>query len=239
MTHPPLLGIVGGYGPKTSAEFCIKLVRYAQKYCDTHGPGFAMDSVPIDMAVAGRCIAGDTSALRELLPGINAAILRLHAQGVRTIAVPCNSVHGLFSEFIQPEGTELVHIADPLLRRLQSRGTKTIGFLSTSMTIQSDIYTSRIRGAGVRMILPSSAQQERLDRAIGLYVQNGKASEEARRLLQEILAGLPAQGAECVVLACTDLSGMMAACALHPPLPTEDSLDTLAEECAQRSISLI
>ncbi len=236
MTHPPLLGIVGGYGPKTSAEFCSKVVAYAQKLTSTHAPSFAMDSVPIDMAVAGRCIAGDREAALLLGDGINASIARLHALGVRSIAIPCNSVHAVYSSFAQKTDVDLIHIVDPLLRRLQKRGVRRIGFLSTGLTASSDIYDSRLRSAGMEILSPNPEDQQALNAAIAFYVRTGKASDDARRLLQKILASYPEKEAECIVLACTDLSGMMAACALKPTIPVEDSLDALAEECALRSI---
>ncbi len=235
MMHPPLVGIAGGFGPSTSADFCVRLVRHAQCLRSDAGPSFIMDSVPLDMDVATRCIAGEEHATHILIDAANAAIARLAAAGAKAVAVPCNSLHAYPERYRIPEGVEFVHIADATLKRIRADKRTKIGFLSSSMTVRSGFYFPLLQGAGVEYLLPSAEEQESLDAAISQYVSTGDVDDAAVSLLARLLDRYAAEGAQATVLACTDIAGMLMHASLPDRLPLIDSLDALAEECARRS----
>lgn len=235
MTHPPLVGIVGGYGPATSAAFCSALVRYAQALHTDFAPSFALDSVPISFADATRCIAGDLDATRSLVSGINAAIERLCTLGVRTIAVPCNSVHVLVDDFHIPPGVTFIHIADPVIDRVRRSGAKRVGLLATGLTVSQGIYSKRIQAAKLNVYAPAAEAQTRLNAYIADFVATGKVHEDSCRFLQEILSSYAEQKLDAVILGCTDLGCMLEIARIHSPVPLDDSMDALAEVCAKKA----
>jgi aspartate racemase len=213
----------------------MKLVEYAQALRQDIAPSFVMDSVPIDMATAARCISGDMEATKELVDGINASITRLDALGVTTIAVPCNSVHALFHTFIKPSGIDVLHIADPVTAQLQEGRIQRVGFLASGMTIESGIYTERLSKAGILPILPIAGEQQELNGHISRFVATGIVDTEAKAALKAIIHRLEASSIDSLVLACTDLRCMLDKSRLVSRLPLADSLDALAKECARRS----
>jgi aspartate racemase len=238
MYFPPSVGIIGGYGPTTSAIFCQRLVHYALNLRPDYAPAFVMDSAPISFADAGKCIGGDIPATRTLVELANSGIHRLAGMGVRTIALPCNSVHVLFHEFARPDGVDLVHIADPLVRRLQKEGKRRVGFLASGMTASQDIYFSRLQAAKISYVLPSAEDQAQINDEITAFVATGHMRAGSKQLMETVLQHFAAAEVDAVALACTDIAGMLDRLEVIHTLPIVDSMDALAEECARKSIGL-
>ena len=239
MNHPPLVGIVGGFGPCTSADFCVRLVNHGLAMQSDRAPSFVMDSVPLDMAVAARSINGDPEATRELVRAASASIQRLAAMGVRSVAVPCNTLHAYAEEFAVPCGVEFLHIADALLHRLKSIGAKCVGFLGSSMTVRSGFYFPLFKGAGIDVLLPTERDQTDLSAAIAAYVATGDVHEETLVDVRRILGEFVAHGADTIALGCTDIAGILVRGNVQLPLPHADSTDALAEVCARKGFSVL
>lgn len=231
--NSPRLGIVGGYGPLTSALFCQRVVTYALHRRPAQAPAFIMDSRPVRFADVHDCICGDKEATRRLVRLANAGIRRLAAFGIQRIVIPCNSVHALWEDLSVPVGVDLLHIADPLVARLANRGYRRIGLLASGMTMEHDVYPSRLKRVEIESIRPSAQLQERLNNEIAAFVQHGTVSHMARELLDDLVREFDAQQVEVVALACTDLATILEQGRFSLALPIEDSMDALAEECAR------
>ena len=232
----PRVGIIGGYGPLTSAAFCRKLVEHAQALDHDHAPSFAMESMPISMRDAQLCIAGDIEATRRLVQLANEGMRRLGSLGVRALAFPCNSVHALAEEFAVPEGAEFLHIADVTARRIVDMGVSSVGFLASGMTMQAGFYQERFAASGIAVAHPAAAVQDALNAAIARYVRSGVMIDDDRAACTAALQSVAAQGAGVIALCCTDISGMLEAARISAALPIVDSMELLAQECARRSI---
>ena len=231
------LGIIGGYGPLTSAVFCQRLVRYALAMCPEQAPAFIMDSLSVSFSDVSNCIHGDSSAAMSLARLANSGIRRLAALGVQHIALPCNSIHALWHEFFVPQGIQLIHIADPIVARLIRHKYRRIGLLASSLTINHDIYFSRLRSASIEYIKPSPALQNKINDELSSFVQHGHAKSSAGPLFDALAYEFADKRVDALVLACTDLSTMLEKNGISLDLPAEDSLDALAEICANLVVS--
>lgn len=233
---PARVGIIGGYGPLTSAIFCQKLVEHAQRMDQSNAPSFAMESMPISMDDARLCIAGDEPATRRLVQLANQGMVRLGALGVRSLAFPCNSVHALADEFAVPAGVDFLHIADVCTARLRDIGARKIGFLASGMTVRAGFYQQRFTKSDLTVLPPAQAIQDGLNAAIASYVRTGVVTAADRTACLAALSDVCDQGAEVIALCCTDISGMLTAAAVQAPRTVVDSMEVLAEECARRSV---
>jgi len=236
--YPPLVGIVGGHGPATSAAFCTRLVGYAQKLRTDRAPSFVMDSVPISMEVAGRCIAGDDAATIELVDGACESLRRLARMGVRVAAVPCNTLHAYADRFTAPD-VRFLHIGDALVDRLVRGGRRRVGFLASTMTVDSGFYFPMLATAGIDYLLPEEGAQEALSGHIGAYVANGRIDEAFTVLIARVFEEFRRAGADCIALACTDIAAMIDGSGVPAPVPIADSMDALAEACARESVAMV
>lgn len=236
MTPIPRIGIIGGYGPSTSAEFCACLVKHALALRNDRAPSFLMDSIPISMDEAGRSIGGEKEATLSLIADANEGIARMASLGISVVALPCNTLHAYFEHFVIPEGVTMLHIADSVVGALKTQGIKRVGFLGSGTTINAPFYFDRLKAAGIEYILPSSEHQDPFNREIANFVKTGTVSESVLELLRNLETYFSSQGAECVVLACTDIAGIIHACRFQPSLPVVDSMEALAKDCAAYSV---
>jgi aspartate racemase len=196
-----------------------------------------MESIPVNFADVHACINGDIDATHTLVQLANDGIRRLSMLGVHHIAVPCNSLHVLWDEFVVPEGTHLLHIAEPVVRRLVSRGHQRIGIMASALTISHDVYFSRLRDAAIECVSPSPALQARLNHELAAFVRCGEVPSSAHSLFNDITREFQTQQVDALVLACTDIATMLERGRFSPTLPMEDSLDALAQSCARYTLA--
>ncbi len=81
---------------------------------------------------------------------------------------------------------------------------RTVGLLGTQFTMSSAMFPDAFEARGVRTLLPSADEQRRVHDVIYDELMQGVVSDEARRDYLEIVDKLAADGAEAVVLACTE-----------------------------------
>lgn len=235
-TTAPTIGIIGGFGPDTSAAFCMRLVEHAHALKPGHPPAFAMDFVSVPPALAGEAIGGSREAGAILAQAIHASIVRLQGMGVQTVALPCNTMHLFAESFGIPPQLKLLHIVDAVVHELQREHITHVGLLATQLTVGSGLYAHRLAAAGIACTSPSDALQAALSRAIGHFVATGTVTADTTRLLQEAFSAFERQGACATVLGCTDIGGMIERCALQPSIACIDSMDVLAKACAERCV---
>lgn len=236
MHSSPLLGIVGGYGPATSAVFCSRLVAYAQEITRTHAPSFIMDSIPISFDDAGLCISGDIDATRRLVQLANVGFERLGRLGVQSVALPCNSVHAMADEFAIPKSIEFLHIGDVCSAKIERLGYRSIGMMASDITFAAGFYQERFEKAGIRVAKPEARLQQELNYAIAAFVRDGDITEDAELAVEELMTSFEDAHLDAVALCCTDISGLLEKIGLESRIPFVDSMDALAEACAKRSV---
>ena len=84
------------------------------------------------------------------------------------------------------------------------------GILSTSGTRKAQIYPKAFQSHGIAVVEPSAQVQEVVHNTIydphfGLKAQSNPVTSRARQMIIDAISELKAEGAEAVVLACTEL----------------------------------
>ncbi|TSC58375.1 MAG: aspartate racemase [Candidatus Peregrinibacteria bacterium Greene0416_19] len=233
---PPTIGIIGGFGPDTSAAFCARIVQHAHASKPEHSPAFVVDFVSVPPDIASKAIAGSRAAGKILVAAVNDSIRRLHTTGVRSIALPCNTLHLFADDFVLPSPLRLLHIVDAVLLELKHHHVKRIGLLATGLTVSSGLYSCRCRRQEVQCFVPSVALQRRLNKEITHFVSTGSVSDCCTTTFAAIFQECGNQEVSAVVLGCTDLGGMLERCGLACPLVCIDSMDVLAKACARHCV---
>ena len=84
-------------------------------------------------------------------------------------------------------------------------GLRTVGLLGTKYTMQEDFYLPRLEAAGVRVLLPEASEMEEVNRIIYEELCVGTVKESSRDTLSALVEVMHAEGAEGVILGCTEL----------------------------------
>ncbi len=192
-----VVGVLGGLGPETTSEFYLDLIKTAQR---VRRPPIAIWSLPLNRRKEREYIASGKHTghyLEELDKGAR----RLVRAGVDFIVIPCNTVHEfhpILTKMVSVPIPNLIEIASTEVKR---RKWRKVLLLATSRTLQTKLYQIALKKSGVKISLPSKAEQIRLDALIQRALSFGTTKEDV-----EFLASLPCKaGTEHILLGCTDL----------------------------------
>lgn len=226
--RPACLGILGGMGPRATADFFQKLIDATPAARDRDHIPVLIYSVPQIPDRTAAILHDGPSPLMALCQGVRT----LQSAGASLIAIACNSAHYWFAEIEGAACVPLLHIVDATaeeLRPLISRGA-TVGILGTSGTVQSGIYDRILGRNGYRCIAPLLEGQQGIDGGIAL-VKAGRTREAVvhfERGIEELVA----RGACVIVLACTEIP--LAIEAEGVPVPVIDATAALARHCIRQ-----
>lgn len=227
------VGVIGGVGPQATAYFLDMVVRLTAA---------ERDQDHLDMVVLNHASIPDRTAFilgdsdEDPGPVMAEDARRLAAFGVDFLVMPCNTAHHFTREIEDAVDVPLVSIVDETVAEVGRRvpGRAAVGLLATTGTVRAGVYQRAIEAAGARTVLPDEQGQASLMRIIYDGVKAGRPVdvEEFRALV----AGLRAQGAQAVVLGCTELSVVAADFdLLAQDAGLVDSLDVLARRTIERA----
>jgi len=130
----------------------------------------------------------------------------LERGGADFIVLCTNTMHKLADQIIANVGIPFLHIADATARKIQAVGIKRIGLLGTRFTMEHDFYKGRLTDSfGLDVIVPNENDREIVHRVIYDELVQGKIVEASRTEYKRIMRELVAQGAEGIILGCTEI----------------------------------
>lgn len=197
------IGILGGMGPAATADLMMKIVNMTDAACDQeHIPMIIDSNTRIPDRTAAIKGTGE-SPVAEML----ASARRLENAGADFIIVPCNTAHYFLPGIEDEISIPIVRMPVETANLLKQKGVKTAAVLATEGTYLSGQYDKVLSDKGIRTLNPSPEQQEKLMSLIYDYIKKGitDPSELPRDEISEIVEDLKSQGAEALLLACTEL----------------------------------
>ncbi len=223
------LGVIGGLGTDTAAQFYIESERLWNAAGQLSHIPFMLENSqsPFSLEQSLTQSMDRVSELRDFLCG---AAQNLEKGGATLIVIPCNTAHVHIDEVRETVATPVLSITEEVARALQKRSVKTAAILGTSVTRNSGIYDNDCEAQGIQTHYPSQKDQK----IVELVIQRAlswKNDETDHQQLMEVIGNVLKDGADVVVLACTDLQLCM-----PKQLPTNviDSMRTLAEASVKR-----
>ena len=197
-----LLGVLGGMSwTSTEAYYRGLNTGVAARLGGLHSARLLLHSV--DFApVADAQHADDWDATVRLL---GEAARGLAAGGAEALLLATNTMHKVAGEIESAAGIPLLHIADPTGDALLAGGHERVGLLATRFTMEQDFYVERLRARGLEVLVPEAPDRELVHRVIYDELVHDVVRPESREAYLEVVARLVAQGADAVVLGCTEI----------------------------------
>jgi aspartate racemase len=159
---------------------------------------------------------GDWQALDALMAD---AAKRLYQGGADLIVLCTNTMHLCSEAITEAVPAPFLHIADATGKRIASRGLQTVGLLGTKFTMEKDFYKKKLAADhGIQTLVPGAEQREIVHRIIYEELVRGTVREASRKTFKDIISGLVEQGAEGVVLGCTEIPLLIASEDVETPL---------------------
>lgn len=130
---------------------------------------------------------------------------RLEAAGATAIIIGANSMHKVYDPVAGAVSVPVLHIAECVGERMASKGTRKAALLGTRNVMVDSFYRQKLIARDIELLPPEMAFVDTLDRIIYNELILGRASRQAERELKTIITNLEQDGAEAIVLGCTEL----------------------------------
>jgi aspartate racemase len=131
----------------------------------------------------------------------------LEAAGAHCVLIGANTMHKVAPAIEAAVRIPVLHVADATAGAVRSAGMSTVGLLGTRFVMEQDFYVDRLRDRhGLRVLIPAQRDREIIHRIIYQELVVGKIIPESRKEFERIMATLVAQGAEGIILGCTEFS---------------------------------
>ncbi|AGG87789.1 MULTISPECIES: aspartate/glutamate racemase family protein [Rhodanobacter] len=148
--------------------------------------------------------AGDWEAAGVILA---AAARSLEAAGAAFLILCTNTMHKVASTIEAAVSIPLLHIADPTAAEIRRAGHSTVGLIGTRFTMEQAFYRDRLSMRhGLRVIVPDAEDRETIHRIIYEELCLGNIKSESRGEYRRIMGILASQGAQAIILGCTEIS---------------------------------
>lgn len=201
MMNKKTLGVIGGLGPGATAHF-MNLV--------TDMTDAAIDQEHVEMIVfSSPSIPDRTRHILDNrapnpLPQMLAIGQKLAALGAEQIAIPCVTAHYFYDALESGIPVSIINGVQETVLHLKNNGITKVGIMATDGTVASGIFHRELQKHGMIPIVPSAQHQKDVMHIIFGNIKAGKKAEMDR--FQAAAADLRQQGAEAIILGCTELS---------------------------------
>ena len=130
---------------------------------------------------------------------------RLEGAGAEALIIGANSMHKLHDDVAASIKIPILHIADYVGTALRTAGHTNAALIGTRNVMTESFYRKRLVAQGIILLPPDMANVERLDGIIYDELMVGKVTRDAQRQLKTIITNKAQEGADAIVLACTEL----------------------------------
>lgn len=146
--------------------------------------------------------AGDWARAGVLLA---AEAQALQAGGADLVVLCTNTMHIVADQVAAAIDVPLLHIGDVTAAAVRAAGVTRTGFLGTAFSMEQPFLLDRLRSHGLDVTVPESEDRALVHRVIYDELCRGIVLPDSRAAFREVIARLAADGAEGVVLGCTEI----------------------------------
>ena len=201
MEQKQTLGVIGGLGPIATAHFMELIIRMTEAHTDQEH---------LDMIIYNRPSIPDRTGyiLDPTKPNPLPEMIRvgnaLARQGAKLIAIPCMTAHYFHRELTRYIEAPIVHAIHETAAHLKKHGISKVGIMATDGTIRSKLFQSELERHGIEALIPGPEGQKCV---MSVIYDDIKANKPAGMdKFQLASRDLRAQGAQAIILGCTELS---------------------------------
>ena len=226
------IGLLGGISWQSTVDYYRAInVGVARRLGGMHSAKIVMLSVDFD-PIEKLQHAGDWEGAGEILSG---AARNIASAGADCLLICTNTMHRVFSQIERAIDIPLLHIADATAEVLLRRDIRTVGLLGTAFTMEQEFYKGRLSERyGLRVLVPDGEAREIVHNAIYQELCLGEVRPASKAAYLRIIDRLADQGAEGVILGCTEI-GMLVKQS-DTPVPLFDTTAIHAERAVEYAL---
>jgi len=144
----------------------------------------------------------DSNGIFSLISG---AAVKLIDAGADCILLCANTMHQYADQLERNINVPLIHIAYETGRAINKQGLSTVGLLGTKQTMEMDFYKSKLKENNIEVIVPEKDDRDFIQQTISNELLKNIFLEESRVRFRSIMEKLQSEGAEGIILGCTEI----------------------------------
>ncbi|MDX8238102.1 aspartate/glutamate racemase family protein [Acinetobacter pittii] len=144
--------------------------------------------------------------------------LNLEKAGADCILVCTNTMHKVAAQIEESITVPFLHIADATAKEILNQNITKVALLGTAFTMEQDFYKARLRDHGIDVIIPNEADRKIVHRIIYEELCLGVINPDSQQQYIAIVERLIAEGAEGIVLGCTEICMLIGELKFSVPL---------------------
>jgi aspartate racemase len=197
------IGLIGGMSWESSLEY-YRLINQSVKA--KLGGFHSAKSLMVSVDFAEIETLQEQGRWAEAAQMLAEAAHSLEQGGADFVILCTNTMHKAAAEIQAQIRIPFLHIADATGQKIQEAGLKRVGLLGTRFTMEEDFYKCRLtQGYGLEVVIPDPGEREVVHRVIYDELVKGVIRQVSKAQYIEIIDGLVRQGAEGVILGCTEI----------------------------------
>lgn len=147
------------------------------------------------------------------------AARQVERAGADFLLIATNTMHKVAPQVEAAIDIPLLHIADATAERLAADGITRVGLLGTRFTMEQDFYKSRLTERyGIEVMVPDEARRDYVHRVIFDELCLGRIEPASKDGFLGVIGSLHADGAQAVILGCTEIAMLVKATDTDVPL---------------------
>src|SRR5690625_1690195 len=196
------IGLIGGMSWESTLEYYRIINEDIQKQLGgLHSAKCLLYSVNFE-TIERYQIEGEWEKAGSLLSEVAHT---LEIAGADFIIICTNTMHKVIQHIEKNISIPIIHIADATAKQIKKQNIITIGLLGTAYTMEQNFYKKRIQSYGIETIIPAPSERNIIDKIIFEELCLGKITQSSKNVYLEIINNLIKQGAEAIVLGCTEI----------------------------------
>ena len=223
MTDKKTLGVIGGLGPIATAHFMELVINMTDVQTDQEHLPMIVYNMPF---IPDRTAHILDNSQPSPLPDMLKIGQTLQAQGADRIAIPCVTAHYFMDALEKEISIPLINGVRETVAHLKENGIKKVGIMATDGTVASGIFHRELEKQDMTPLAPTPAAQADVMHLIFNNVKAGKPAEMDRFFAAA--EDLRSQGAEAIILGCTELSLIKRDCPIGAGFV--DAMEVLARQ---------
>jgi aspartate racemase len=156
--------------------------------------------------------------------------------GAEGLVLCANTMHMLADEVETQTGLPVVHIASATASVIAGQGLQKVGLLGTRFTMERDFFTNKLAEKGISAIIPGENDRVFIQRSIAEELGRNIFTTSTRQRYLQMMDQLQAQGAEGIILGCTEIPLLVKP--EECPLPAFNTTAIHAEAAVNFSLGL-
>ena len=227
------IGLLGGMSWESTASYYKEINEGVKKVLGgLHSAKICLYSV--DFAEIGKM--QHEGRWDETAKILSKAAQSIESGGADYLLICTNTMHKVAVEIQSSISIPVIHIADATAEILVADGITRVGLLGTKFTMEQDFYKNRVSDKyGIEVIVPNSDSRNAVHDIIYNELCLGKISDESREKYLEIVSELHSQGAEAVILGCTEIALLIQQ--QHTKVPLYDTTQIHAAQAVKLATS--